>query len=208
MERLGSIRNVICSGAVITALCAAPAVAQDPAPAQPQPPAQQQPTFDPLPPEPEGFTLTPFIGASFSGDLASAPAAFGLAVGYGWSDRISFEGELGLAPSGSMGTLVEFDTSVWTLSANVLYHFVQPSFTPYVTFGIGVVGSSPDIPTDLFPDVDDRTNTFAWNVGAGLKTAINDRFGLRADLRHFNASDLAPDHWRLYGGVVIRRLGQ
>jgi opacity protein-like surface antigen len=207
-----TVRDVICGSAMAVALCAAPAFAQQqpaPAPATPPPPAQQQPTVAPLPPEPEGFTLTPFLGAGFSGDLESSPAAFGLGVGYGYTDRVSLEAELGITPNGSMGIPVTFDTSVWTLSGNVLYHFItQENFTPYVTAGIGVLGSSPDLPTDLFPDVNERTNSFAWNVGAGVKTAISDRFGLRGDLRHFNGSGLAPDHWRLYGGIVVRRIGQ
>jgi hypothetical protein len=29
-----------------------------------------------------------------------------------------------------------------------------------------------------------------------------------ADLRFFNGDDFAPDHWRLYGGVVIRQFGR
>jgi opacity protein-like surface antigen len=211
--RVRSIRDVVCAGAVATTLCAAPAFAQQqPAPTPPPAPAQQQPAVAPLPPEPEGFTLTPFIGAGFSGDLESAPAAFGLGLGYGYTERVSLEAELGITPNGSMGTLIEFDTSVWTLSGNVLYHFItQPNFTPYVTAGVGVIGSSPDLPNlppELFPQIDERTNSFAWNVGAGAKSALSDRFGVRADLRHFNGSGLAPDHWRIYGGLVIRRIGQ
>jgi opacity protein-like surface antigen len=200
----------VIGGAVLAAVLAtAPAAAQQvPAPAGPPPPASQRATFEPLPPEPDGLTLTPFVGAGFSGNLESAPAALGVALGYGWNERVALEGELSIAPNASMGTPIEFDTSFWTLSANVLYHFTRESVTPYVTAGLGVLGSSPEIPTELFPDVDDRSTTFAWNIGAGVKTAVTERFGLRADLRHFNGSDLAPDHWRLYAGVVVRRLGR
>jgi opacity protein-like surface antigen len=205
---LRNIRTVI-GGIVVAALAAAPVAAQEPAAARAGPPsASQQPTFQPLPPEPDGLTLTPFIGAGFSGNLESTPAALGLALGYGWSPRVALEGELGLSPNASMGTPLEFDTSVWTLSGNILYHFARQSVSPYVTLGLGVMGSNPDVPTEVFPDLDQRTTTFAWNIGAGVKTAVSDRFGLRADLRHFNASDLAPDYWRVYGGVVIRHLGR
>lgn len=56
---------------------------------------------------------------------------------------------------------------------------------------------------------DDTTLGFAWNWGGRVKTALSDRFGLRGDVRYFNGRDeLAPDHWRMYGGVVIRRIGQ
>jgi hypothetical protein len=55
---------------------------------------------------------------------------------------------------------------------------------------------------------DDTSTQFAWNWGGGIKSAISDRFGLRADLRYVNGDDLAPDHWRLYGGFVIRQIGR
>src|SRR5690606_10836109 len=105
--RVRRIRDLVCGGAVLAVLSAAPVFAQDPAPAPAPPPAQQQQTFAPLPPEPEGFTLAPFLGAGFSGDLESAPAAFGLAVGYGATERLTFEGELGLAPNGTTGVPIE-----------------------------------------------------------------------------------------------------
>ena len=182
--------------------------ASAPASAQTAPAAQEpEPAFSPLGPETEGFSVTPFLGAGFAGDFENSPAEFGVALGYGANERISLEAELGIGPNGSQGDVIAFDTSVWTLSGNVLYHFAQPDFTPYVTAGVGVMGADNDI-DDLFPDVDADTTAFAWNLGGGLKTALNDRIGLRADLRYFNARDVAPDHWRAYGGVMIRGIGR
>ena len=174
-----------------------------------QPPAQPdpQPNFQAMPPEAEGFTLTPFLGFGFAGDLENTPASFGAALGYGMASRWGVEGELYFAPGGEQGELVEFDSSVWSLSANVLYHFVAEDFTPYVTAGFGLLGADTDAEgTGLIND--DTSTEFAWNWGGGLKSAISDRFGLRADLRYFNGDDLAPDHWRLYAGFVVRRIGQ
>jgi hypothetical protein len=55
---------------------------------------------------------------------------------------------------------------------------------------------------------DDTTWNLGFNWGGGIKTAMSERFGFRGDLRYFTGDDLAPDHWRLYGGIVVRRIGQ
>lgn len=90
-------------------------------------------------PEPESFNVPSFIGACFSGNLENVPVAFGAALGYGWSPRVVVEGEAYFAPGAKQGVISEFDTSVWSLSANVLYHFVNESdrATPYVVTGLG-----------------------------------------------------------------------
>jgi len=200
--------EAVCGGVLAVALCAGPAFAQDPAPATP--PAQpQQPTLTAPEPETEGFTLTPFLGGGFGGSLESGSVSFGLGVGYGVSERVTLEGELGILPSGTMGVPTEFDTSAWSLNANVLYHFTaQEHFTPYATAGIGVLSANPDLSDDVFDDVSatdaSDDTSFSWNLGAGLKSAFNDRLGIRGDLRYFNASGLAPDFWRLYAGLTVR----
>lgn len=161
----------------------------------------------PLPPEPEGIAVTPFIGVGFGGDLAGSAVAFGAALAYGLNSRWTVEGEVSSMPDATEGDLVEFDTSLWSLSANVLYHFTAERMTPYVTGGLGVVSANADLEgTGLVAD--DTSTKFAWNWGAGVKTALNNRFGLRGDLRYFTGDELAPTHWRIYGGVVIRRLGR
>lgn len=45
--------------------------------------------------EPGQWTVTPFVGFAFSGDLDGGTGALGVAGGYIWSDRIAFEGEGG-----------------------------------------------------------------------------------------------------------------
>jgi hypothetical protein len=37
-----------------------------------------------------------------------------------------------------------------------------------------------------------------------VKYPITPRLLARGDLRRFNANDLAPDYWRLYGGITFR----
>jgi opacity protein-like surface antigen len=198
--------TIACAAAALMAALAGPAWAQSTtSQVQPSPAAPE-----PLPPEPEGFNLTPFLGVGFSGNLENSPAAFGVAVGYGLTPRVVVEGELSFAPGGEQGVITEFDTSVWSLSANVLYHFIgeAENFTPYAVGGLGVLNGDADV-ENITPLVEDDTSSvFSWNLGGGVKTAMNENWGLRADLRFFNGKDFAPDHWRLYGGVVLRRIGQ
>lgn len=199
MKRIQMVGSTACAALLFVAGSAA--AQQTPEPVRPAPTAPA-----PLPPEAESFNVTPFLGFGLGGDLENTPATFGAALGYGVNERWSVEGELAFTPGGEQGILTEFDTSIWTLSANVLYHFTADNFSPYVTGGLGLMGADADIPATI--DADDSTTEFAWNWGAGIKTAMNQNWGLRADLRFFNGDDLAPDHWRLYGGVVIRRIGE
>jgi opacity protein-like surface antigen len=169
-----------------------------------------QGTFSPVPPESEGFSVTPFVGIGFAGDLENSPTAFGLAAGYGLNEHISLEGDLYFAPGGEQGVedVLTFDTNLWSLSANVLYNFTGgETVTPYVAAGLGMLSGDADI-EDVGVIEDDTSTAFAWNWGAGVKTGLSDRIGLRADLRFFNGDDLAADHWRLVGGVIIRNIGQ
>ena len=161
----------------------------------------------PLPPEPDGVTLTPFVGTGFGGDFENAPVSFGGALGYGLSTRLAVEGEIFFEPNGTQGDVVEFDTSLWGMSANVLYHFIGERVTPYVAGGLGFVNVDSDL-ENIGLAGDDTSTNFAWNWGGGIKSALNERYGLRADLRYITGDDLSPSHWRLYGGVVIRNIGR
>ena len=182
-------------------IAATPALAQGVAAQQPPP------AVAPLPPEPEGLTLTPFVDLGFAGDYENTPGGFGVALGYGANNRISLEADFSLTPNGEQGVLAEFDSTVWSLSGNVLYHFLARDVTPYVALGLGVLGADTEA-EDTGLVADDTSYELAWNWGGGIKTALSERLGVRGDVRYFNGDDLAPDHWRLFGGVVIRRIFQ
>jgi hypothetical protein len=49
-----------------------------------------------------------------------------------------------------------------------------------------------------------NTAEISYNFGGGVKYPITPRLLLRGDLRRFNANDLAPDYWRVHGGVTFR----
>jgi len=71
------------------------------------PASAQQPTTSPTtaPAVSGSWSVTPFAGFGFSGDLDGATGAIGVAGGYGWSPTISLEGEFNLLSSSENGGL-------------------------------------------------------------------------------------------------------
>jgi opacity protein-like surface antigen len=151
--------------------------------------------------EPNTVTATPFLSVSFgtSRDLGSS-LGIGAAIGYDWTKNLGFEMEFGRVfdVAGDNETL---DWSLTTINANVIYHFDVPRVTPYATAGLGWERSNPDLEDDD-PALGSSTEV-AWNVGGGVKVPFGERVLARADLRRFQVNDLAPDHWRLYGGLTF-----
>jgi opacity protein-like surface antigen len=156
---------------------------------------------------PGHWTVTPFIGVGFSGDVDSATGALGAAAGYVWSDRMSFEGEFNVLPSSEANGVVEVATKVWSLTGNVLYHFSGRTVVPYGVVGIGFGHASADLGTSTSPNVDSSSSEFVLNFGGGVERRWTERLAVRGDLRYFFGGDLVPDYWRLSGGVMfdIRR---
>jgi opacity protein-like surface antigen len=154
----------------------------------------------PLPPEPKGIAVTPFIGVGFGGDLANAPVAFGAALGYGLNTRWTVEGEISFMPDATQGELIEFDTSLWSLSANVLYDFTAQRVTPYVTAGLGVMSANADLEgTGLVAD-----DTFLSRLSGKLwKRAVE----LQSNQACSRALLLAASDERLAGAATDACLG-
>ncbi len=150
------------------------------------------------------WTATPFIGVSFgtSGNLDNS-LGLGAAAGYDLTSNLGFEGEIGHVFDVA-GKDANLDWSITNISGNVLYHFdVRGPATPYATFGLGWEHSGLDVknpnPAALYLA---SSTEVAYNFGGGVKYQIGDRMLARGDLRRFNANDVAPDHWRLYGGLT------
>lgn len=146
-------------------------------------------------------TVTPFVGVTFgtSQDLGSS-LGVGAAIGYDWTPNLGFEFELGRVFDVT-GEDSAVDIQLTTISGNVVYHFDVVRVTPYATAGLGWERYSFNVEG---PDEDPEGETeIAWNFGGGVKVPINPRVLARADLRRFQGNDLAPDHWRLYGGVTF-----
>jgi opacity protein-like surface antigen len=158
--------------------------------------------------EPKTFTATPFLSGSFgtSNDLGSS-LGIGAAIGYDWTKNLGFEVEFARVFDVA-GDAANIDWSLTNIHANVVYHFDVRRFTPYAVAGLGWERSSVDVDLDEPTPGDDddlfeSSTEVAWNIGAGVKYPVTERVVARIDLRRFQVNDLAPDHWRLYGGLTF-----
>ena len=152
---------------------------------------------------PGSWTLTPFLHTSAGvGDPAPADSfGLGFAVAYDWTANLGFEGEVSHLFD-IAGDSADVDWSITNFSANAIYHFDVRRVTPYATFGLGFERSGMGSNV-LDPVGDDLSSSeISVNFGGGVKYPLNDRWIARADLRRFQANDLAPDYWRLYGGLT------
>ena len=154
--------------------------------------------------EPNTITVTPFVSVSFglSEDWKSS-LGVGAAVGYDLTKNLGFEFELGHVFDVA-GDDANLDFDLTNISGNVIYHFDVPRVTPYATLGIGWEHASPEVQDPetlaLYPP---SSTEIAWSFGGGVKYPINGRLLARADLRRFQVNDIAPDHWRFYGGLTF-----
>jgi opacity protein-like surface antigen len=151
------------------------------------------------------WTVTPFVGVGFSGDLDSATGAIGVAGGYIWSSRVSLEGEFNFLPSSEASGFVELDSKEWSLTGNVLYHFAGRAFVPYGVLGIGFGHGSVDLNTNdpRFDVLDTSSTEFVVNFGGGVERRIRERLAFRGDLRYFFGGDFVPDYWRAIIGLTF-----
>jgi hypothetical protein len=149
------------------------------------------------------WSVTPFAGFGFSGDLDSATGALGVAGGYNWSRAVSLEGEFTLLPSSENGGLVEVNSKEWSLTGNILYHFAPRPFRPYAVFGVGVGHAGVDLAlsTPGLNILNTSSTEFVVNFGGGVERPIRDNIRFRADLRYFFGGDLVPDYWRVGAGL-------
>ena len=155
--------------------------------------------------EPNTITVTPFLSTSFGvSDDRSSSLGIGAAVGYDLTRRLGFEFEAGRVFDVA-GDDDNVDWALTNISGNVIYHFPAGArFTPYATAGLGWERSSVDVedPDPVALTIPSSTEV-AWNFGGGVKYPINERIIARGDIRRFQVNDLAPDHWRLYGGITF-----
>jgi len=153
---------------------------------------------------PGELTVTPYIGFGFSGDLDSATGAVGVAGAYNYNSRVSLEAEFNVLPSPENSGAVEVESTVWSLTANVLYHFNKKNnFTPYALAGIGFGHSTVDVDGTILEGLVDASSTqFVANIGGGIERPFSDRLKFRGDLRYLFGGDTVPDYWRLSAGVT------
>jgi opacity protein-like surface antigen len=149
------------------------------------------------------WTVTPVIGTAFSGDVDSPTVVLGVAGGYNWSPKISFEGEFNVLPSSEQSGLLELDTRIWNLTGNMLYRFSGERFVPYGAIGLGLGHGSASVNSNdpLLNSVSTSSNALVVNFGGGVERSITDAIRVRGDLRYFFGGDLVADYWRFGIGV-------
>lgn len=151
--------------------------------------------------DPGRWTATPFVSVSFGSDAGSL--GVGAAVGYDFTPNLGVEGELSYLFDVA-GDDNNVDRSVTGFNANALYHFDVRRVTPYATVGLGFERDSVDVknpdPLALYAP---SSTEVVFNFGGGAKYRVSDRLIARADLRRFEANDIAPDYWRLYAGLTF-----
>jgi opacity protein-like surface antigen len=153
--------------------------------------------------QPKTWTVTPFIDLAVGTNAPTGSGGIGAAVGYDLTSNLGVEGELGRLFDVS-GDDENIDWSVTSFSGNVIYHFDVVRVTPYATVGLGFSRSSVHVDhPDPVALVQPSSTEVTVNFGGGVKYPISDRLLARADLRRFQANDLAPDYWRIYGGLTF-----
>ena len=156
--------------------------------------------------KPRTWTVTPFLHTSLGIGDPAPDDSLGLGVGfaYDWTRNLGFEGEVSQLFDVA-GDNADIDWSVMNISANAIYHFDVVRVTPYATFGLGVERSRHEIvnpdPLALYPAL--SATEIAFNFGGGVKYPLAPRWLVRVDLRRFQANDIAPDYFRLYGGLTF-----
>ena len=155
-------------------------------------------------------------------DIESDPGlALGVAAGYSFPSNIRIEAEIAyqqndldkISVSG-FDTALSGDTSSLALLLNGYYDFKNTSpFTPFITGGIGMakveVNDMNVSGYDSYGENDDDT-VFAYQFGAGVSYAVNEKVNLDVKYRYFGTSDPEFDsveaeysNHNLYAGVRV-----
>ena len=159
----------------------------------------------------QSWFFSPYIGGNFGGnadfgdfpdddDAVERRMDFGATLGWNPS-VVGFEVDLGYSPNFFEDTAgdrnFEFgDNNVTTLMGNVLVGVPiggqsGPGVRPYGVAGIGILKSKVGDPEDFFHV---SSTDWAIDVGGGAIFFLNDKFGVRGDLRYFRLlEDVEPE---------------
>jgi opacity protein-like surface antigen len=133
------------------------------------------------------WLLTPFLGVSFGGDADGQHVTYGGSIGYMGAGVVGFEVDFSHAPE-FLDELLFPESSVTSFMGNVIVGVPiggsDASVRPYATGGVGLLRTSV---SDIGGFFDIDNNSFGINVGAGVMVFVNDRVGIRGDLRYLRA---------------------
>lgn len=124
--------------------------------------------------------------------LVTIPAV--ATVAYRLSSTWAIEGDFAwlipVSRSVDVGAGVEEDMKspdILSYQAGVRANFPSAAWTPYVTAGLGAVTFLENTDADRLPQLEQSQTVFAFSFGGGATYALNERWGLRGDLRELVA---------------------
>jgi opacity protein-like surface antigen len=167
------------------------------------------------------WVATPYLGLNLAGDVEKGKGGFGGSIGY-IGERLGFEFDVQryyhFFKDADVGSLVPPQIDLDTDARSFMGNVVAPirvrgvaKVRPYGTAGLGVIRAVFETSYAL---ADTDQNNFGFNVGGGAMYSLNDRVGIRGDLRYFRAlvgddpreGGFFEDYgfWRVTAGVTIR----
>lgn len=133
------------------------------------------------------WLLTPYLGVTFGGDADKEQVNYGLSATVLGSGVFGFELDASLTPNFfDTDSGVIDDSNVSTVMGNLVLSAPGsgPSFRPYAAAGVGIIRLKATSVGNFF-DVDD--NSLGINLGGGVLGQINERVGIRGDVRYFRS---------------------
>lgn len=135
--------------------------------------------------------LSPFIGFNFGGDAACPEITdcedkrlnAGVAIGR-MGSVLGFETDFGYAKD-FFGSAPGFESSVLTLTGNVMLVPDLGPVRPYALVGLGLIKTHVELTPDSLLTTDN--NELGWNVGGGAFIFFGDHVGVRGDVRYFHS---------------------
>jgi opacity protein-like surface antigen len=151
------------------------------------------------------WVVTPYLGMNFAGDAEFRRGGPGGSVSY-FGGRLGFEFDFerynhffkdkdvaglvanncGVGPAGEPCT--DLNTDAMSFMGNVVAPIRlkgAKNWRPYAAAGLGVIRAWVTDPSNQVVDTDQ--NDLAFNFGGGLMYSLNNRVGLRGDVRYFRA---------------------
>lgn len=172
------------------------------------------------------WLLTPFYGVSFGGQTSlvdpedaagTTKQVFGGSVSFLGSGVLGVEGDVGYIPGFfQRDKVLVVSSRLWTVMGSVVVaaplEWTRESLRPYLVGGVGTMRATLTDALSANPVAD---NLLSINVGGGLVGFVNDRTGVRFELRYFSSvgrpgvassfGNARLSLWRASVGVVLKR---
>jgi opacity protein-like surface antigen len=149
----------------------------------------------------------------------SNKGTFGAAVTIGGLIGVEFEATRILLGDLDDIDFLDVEANLTTYMGNLVVRLPTGPIQPYGSAGIGVVRVTGDVDVPFFGDVISASaSDVGWNIGGGVYLFPLPNFGLRADVRRFQTSDVSWEDiadigdlplpkfnfWRATAGVTFK----